>query len=126
MTKSLRILIVDDHPTSRRVPATLLRQQGWDVDIAADGESALDKLAVAHFDVVLLDLSMPDMSGFEVCRHIRADPLLKHLRIYAYTAMSTVDGKLQSAGFDGVLEKPFSAERLIAMLNGETNGNSTS
>jgi CheY-like chemotaxis protein len=118
-----RILIVDDHPTNRRLPASLLRQHGWEVDIAADGESALDKLAIAHFDAVLLDLNMPEVSGFEVCRRIRADPLLKHLRIYAYTAMTTLDGKLQSAGFDGVLTKPLSGEQLLAMLEGKADGN---
>lgn len=118
MDKTLRILIVDDHPTNRRVPATLLRQHGWEVDIAADGETALDKLAIAHFDAVLLDLNMPDLSGFEVCRRIRADASLRHLRVYAYTAMSTLDGKLQSAGFDGILAKPLSADHLIALLQG--------
>ena len=122
MNKPLRVLIVDDHPTNRRLPAMLLRQHGWEVDIAADGETALDKLAVAHFDAVLLDLSMPDISGFEVCRRIRAEATLRHLRIYAYTSMSTIDGKLESAGFDGVLAKPLSAEKLVAMLQGPTNG----
>lgn len=122
MDKSLRILIVDDHPTNRRVPATLLRQQGWEVDIAADGETALDKLTIAHFDAVLLDLSMPDISGFEVCRRIRADASLKHLRVYAYTAMATLDGKLESAGFDGVLAKPLVPENLLALLQGKPHG----
>lgn len=126
MDKTLRILIVDDHPTNRRLPATRLRQHGWEVDIAPDGETALDKLAIANFDAVLLDLNMPDLSGFEVCRRIRADESLKHLRVYAYTSMSTIDGKLQSAGFDDVLPKPLSIEKLIAMLEGNSKGNNAS
>lgn len=121
MNRTQRILIVDDHPTNRRLPAALLRQHGWEVDIAADGEAALDKLAIADFDAVLLDLNMPEVSGFEVCRRIRADALLAHLRVYAYTAMTTQDQMLQHAGFDDVLAKPLSAEKLIAMLQRKTD-----
>jgi CheY-like chemotaxis protein len=113
----MRVLIVDDHPTNRRLPAALLRQHGWEVDVAADGETALDKLAIAHFDAVLLDLNMPQVSGFEVCRRIRADEWLGHLRIYAYTSMTLMEDKMQSAGFDGLLAKPLSAQTLIAMLD---------
>jgi CheY-like chemotaxis protein len=126
LNKTLRILIVDDHPTNRRLPATLLRQHGWEVDVAADGETALDKLAIAHFDAVLLDLNMPDVSGFEVCRRIRADELLRHVRIYAYTSMTMMEDKMHSAGFDGLLAKPLSAEKLIAMLEGKIHGSSAS
>jgi CheY-like chemotaxis protein len=113
-----RVLIVDDHPISRRLPAGVLRQHGWEVDIAADGETALDKLAVAHFDAVLLDLSMPGLSGFEVCRRIREDSTLKHLRIVAYTALETLEQLLQTAGFDSLLRKPISPGKLITALQG--------
>jgi CheY-like chemotaxis protein len=123
MNKHPRVLIVDDHPISRRLPAGVLRQHGWEVDIAADGESALDKLAVAHFDAVLLDLSMPGLSGFEVCRRIREDHSLKHLRIIAYTALETLEQLLQTAGFDSLLRKPISPEKLMAALQGSAPRN---
>jgi CheY-like chemotaxis protein len=124
MNKHPRVLIVDDHPISRRLPAGVLRQHGWEVDIAADGETALDKLAVAHFDAVLLDLSMPGLSGFEVCRRIREDHSLKHLRIIAYTALETLEQLLQTAGFDGMLRKPITQDKLMAALlgNPKTDG----
>jgi CheY-like chemotaxis protein len=110
------VLIVDDHPISRRLPASVLRQQGWTVDIAADGDAALDKLAVANFDAVLLDLSMPGLSGFEVCRRIREDQSLQHLRVIAYTALETIEDLLRAAGFNGMLRKPITPDKLLAAL----------
>lgn len=123
LNKNPRILIVDDHPISRRLPAMLLRTHGWEVDIAADGRTALDKLTVAHFDAVLLDLSMPGLSGFEVCRRIREDEALKHLRVIAYTSLETLEELLQTAGFDGLLRKPLTDERLMAALEDKPQEN---
>lgn len=118
MNRSRRILIVDDHTVNRRVPATLLRQHGWQVDLAADGETALNLLKQAHFDAVLLDINMPVTSGFEVCRRLRADDSQKHLRIIACTGMRSIEDLPASAGFDGMLRKPYTPEELLALLDG--------
>jgi len=116
-----RVLIVDDHSVNRRLPASLLSRHGWDVEMAADGETALTMLGQKRFDAVLLDLNMPVTSGFEVCRRLRADPSQHHLRIIACTAVSAIESLPANAGFDGMLRKPYTAEALLAMLSGGTN-----
>jgi CheY-like chemotaxis protein len=117
----LRVLIVDDHSVNRRLPTTLLRQHGWEVDGAPDGETALQMLAAKRFDAVLLDLNMPVTSGFEVCRRLRADDTQKHLRIIACTAVSAIEKLPPAAGFDGLLRKPYTPEALMAVLTGPLN-----
>jgi CheY-like chemotaxis protein len=117
----VRVLIVDDHTVNRRMPTTLLRQRGWEVDGAPDGETALKMLAATRFDAVLLDLNMPVTSGFEVCRRLRADDKQKHLRIIACTAVSGIKKLPDTAGFDGLLRKPYTPEALIAALIGVTD-----
>lgn len=118
MKPAQRVLIVDDHSVNRRLPATLLAREGWDVEMAPDGETALTMLAQRRFDAVLLDLNMPVTSGFEVCRRLRADPSQRHLRIIACTAVSAIESLPENSGFDGLLRKPYSAEALLAMLGG--------
>lgn len=119
MEQPRRILIVDDHPINRRLPAMLLADHGWICEQAADGEEALRKLAAAPFEVVLLDLGMPGLSGYEVCRRIRADSALKHLRVIAYTSLAASEVDVVAAGFDALLGKPISRELLLALLNGD-------
>ena len=116
MKSKPRILIVDDHPLNRRVPAVLLKQHGWVCARASNGHQALTKLAAAPFDAVLLDLSMPDISGYELCHRIRTNEALRHLRIIAYTSLSSNEEVIRAAGFDALLSKPFSHEKLLSLL----------
>ena len=116
MSTKPRILIVDDHPTNRRLPAKLLSIWGWVCDQAADGEAALARLAIAQYDAVLLDLSMPGISGYEVCHRIRTDAALKSMRIIAYTSMSSSEDVIRAAGFDGLINKPLVPKKLFALL----------
>lgn len=118
MKSKPRILIVDDHPLNRRVPAVLLKQHGWICARASSGRQALTKLAAAPFDAVLLDLSMPDISGYELCHRIRTDDALKHLRVIAYTSLSSNEDVIRAAGFDALLSKPFTHEKLLSLLAG--------
>jgi len=113
-----RVLIVDDHPINRRLPEVILRDAGWLTDEAENGEQALSKLSEGAFEAVLLDISMPGMSGEEVCRHIRADEHLKHLRVIAYTAHAIEESRpaLMQAGFDWLLVKPISRQSLLEAL----------
>lgn len=112
------ILIVDDHPINRRLPAVILRDAGWTIDEAENGEIALDKLAQETFTSVLLDISMPGMSGEEVCRRIRADARLCGIQVVAYTAhaMEETRASIMQAGFDGLLIKPISRQSLLDAL----------
>lgn len=120
MKTERRILIVDDHPINRRLPAMLLTEHGYYCEQAVDGEEALRKLAAAPFDVVLLDLGLPGLSGYEVCQRIRADDKLKHLRVIAYSSLAASELDVIAAGFDALLGKPLSKDLLLALIN---NGN---
>lgn len=115
---SRRILIVDDHPINRRLPAVILRDAGWIIDEAANGEDALARLWDTTYDAVLLDISMPGMSGEEVCRRIRADGSLRHLKVIAYTAHAMEENRddIMNAGFHGILVKPISRQSLLDAL----------
>jgi CheY-like chemotaxis protein len=112
------ILIVDDHPINRLLPAVILRDAGWITEEAASGEEALTLLASGNHFAVLLDISMPGMSGEEVCRHIRNDERLRHLRVIAYTAHATLENRddIMRAGFDWLLVKPISRQSLLESL----------
>jgi two-component system cell cycle response regulator DivK len=114
-----RILVVDDHPVNRKLATMLLGGAGYPIEEAASGEEALARLATGGFDAVLLDVSMPGLSGSEVCARIRADPELRPLRVVAYTAHAFEDecNKILAAGFDALVTKPVSRNRLLAAVD---------
>jgi len=114
-----QVLVVDDHPINRTLATVLLRGSEWVCDQATCGSEALAKLAEKKYDCVLLDISMPDMSGEEVCRQIRATEALKGLRVIAYTAhtMREEQEHILAAGFDALLIKPISKAILLETLN---------
>jgi two-component system, chemotaxis family, chemotaxis protein CheY len=114
----MHILIVDDQPTNRRLPAAILGKLGCRVAEAENGEQALDYLAREAVDCVLLDISMPGLTGDEVCRRIRQDARLQGLRVVAYTAhaMYGEEVRIMDAGFDAILIKPISRVVLLQAL----------
>ena len=118
-TRQLNALVVDDVATNRRLASMLLKKLGWLVAEAESGQNALEYLATNGVDVLLLDLNMPGMTGEEVCKQIRNNEKLKHLRVVAYTAHVLPDEKLQmiEACFDGLLVKPISKATLTEALN---------
>ena len=115
---SRRVLVVDDHPVNRRLPGMLLRDSGWQCVEADSGQAALAALRESPFDCVLLDISMPVMSGNDVCRIIKASANLKHLRVVAYTAHALDETRtsILQAGFDAILVKPINRRNLLAAL----------
>ena len=92
------ILIVDDTPTNLDVPVDYFAELGFDVLVATDGQGALDQMAHAKPDVILLDVMMPGMDGFEVCRRLKADPATADIPVIFMTALSDTREKL--AGFE--------------------------
>ncbi len=108
-------LVVDDNLVNQEVAALLLRREGWLVITLASGSEALDWLAKNGVDAVLLDLSMPGLSGEEVCRRLRAMPQTRELHLIAYTAhaLEHERARILACGFDDILVKPISRERLL-------------
>lgn len=111
------LLIVDDSEPNRRLPALILRQEGWHTIEAADGASAIEAATLQHIDCVLLDLQLPDRPGEAVCAALRALDGGASLRIVAYTAPDTdAEQAPHAAGFDAVVHKPLSRAALLAAI----------
>ncbi len=114
ITSESTVLIVDDQPSARDVLRGLLTGQGYHLAYAANGEEALAKAAKLVPDLILLDVMMPGMDGFEVCRHLRADPALADIPVIIVTALDDRDSRLKGLelGVDDFVTKPFSRPEL--------------
>ncbi|MBW7864821.1 MAG: response regulator [Candidatus Hydrogenedens sp.] len=112
------ILVVDDEPDVVSLLETTLRSEGFNVLAAYDGISALDLCATEKPDLVLLDIMMPMMSGYEVCEQIKANPLTQHIPVLCLSSAHTPEARAQSfrAGAAELLKKPFFPAELIAQL----------
>ena len=111
-------LIVEDEESILLSLEFLLKQEGYSVATAQDGAAALQAAAVQAPDLVLLDVMLPHIDGFEVCRQMRANPLLKNTRIMMVTARgrdSEVEHGL-ALGADAFLTKPFSTRELMEKI----------
>lgn len=114
-----QVLIVDDNDINRLLVSRLLSKGGWQVAEAEHGSAALSWLSANRADLVLLDISMPDISGEDVCQRIRAQGLGgAGMRIVAYTAhaMPEERERFLSNGFDAILIKPVSRQSLAGLL----------
>lgn len=110
-------LIVDDHPTNRLIAMTLLRKMGWQTHEADNGSRALELAEQHPFSLILLDISMPGLSGEETCVQLRQQQAGHQLRIIAYTAHAFPEDRARflAAGFDDILVKPINREQLQAL-----------
>src|SRR6202790_5394847 len=110
-----RILVVDDEPQIRRTLEVNLTARGYEVDLAATGESALDLAARRHPDLVILDLGLPGMDGIEVVRGLRG---WSTVPILVLSARETEKAKVAAldAGADDYVTKPFGMNELIARV----------
>lgn len=115
----MRILVVDDEVDLAEAVATGLRREGYAVDVATGGVDALDRLQFQPYDLICLDLTMPDMDGLEVCKHIRSNPPKSGPpRVLMLTARDSVDEKITGldVGADDYLVKPFALGELSARI----------
>jgi len=115
----LKFLVVDDFSTMRRIVRNLLKELGFvNVDEADDGAMALQKLRRGGFDFVISDWNMPNMTGIELLRAVRADPALKHLPLLIITAEAKKENIIEAAqsGASGYIVKPFTAATLDEKL----------
>ncbi len=118
--KNIKFLVVDDFSTMRRIIRNLLKELEFtNVDEAEDGVVALNKLRSGHFDFVVSDWNMPNMTGIELLRTIRADANLKHLPVLMVTAEAKKENIIEAAqaGASGYVVKPFTAATLEEKLN---------
>ena len=115
---SFRVLIVDDDPDMVAFFARLLMKEGMGVDAAYDGEAALAHIAATPPDLVLLDVVMPGMSGFEVCERLKADPATALIPVVLVTVLEDHASRVRGieAGADDFLCKPVSREELLARV----------
>ena len=125
MRQNSTILIVDDEQVGRDTLEALLTGQDYNLAFASDGAEALAKAAELTPDLVLLDVMMPGMDGFEVCQRLRADPLLAEVPIIIVTALDDRDFRLRGieAGADDFVSKPFDRVELRARVRTVTRLN---
>jgi DNA-binding response OmpR family regulator len=113
-----RVLVVDDEPNIVMSLRFLMEREGLDVEVAPTGEAALQALERAPADLVLLDVMMPQLDGFEVCQRIRADPRWAAVKIIMLTAKGreVERDKGRALGADAYVTKPFSTRELVARV----------
>ncbi len=114
----LRLLVVDDAPADAAYVAALTRRLGFWVDSVSDGEKALQRLAIAPFDIAIIDYEMPGLTGVETVARIRAEEPLKSIYAIMLTGHEDIDTKLRAldAGFDDFLTKGSSEAEIVAKL----------
>lgn len=118
--KNTRFLVVDDFSTMRRIVRNLLKELGFtNVDEAEDGQVALHKLKNQSFDFIVSDWNMPNMTGIELLKAVRAEPQLRHLPFLMITAEAKRENIIEAAtaGANGYIVKPFTAATLEEKIN---------
>jgi two-component system, cell cycle response regulator DivK len=115
---SKRILVVEDQEDNRQILRDLLGSVGYDLIEAADGEAALVAAKTGRPDLILMDIQLPLLDGYEATRRIKADPDLKNIPIIVVTsyALSGDEGKARDAGCDAYVTKPYSPRQLLAKI----------
>jgi two-component system, OmpR family, alkaline phosphatase synthesis response regulator PhoP len=113
-----RILVVDDNQANAELLKANLVNPDWEIAIASSGTQALAEVARAEPDIILLDIMMPDISGYEVCRRIKTDGRLRDVPIIMVTALTEVEDveKAVEAGTDDFLSKPVNRVELITRV----------
>lgn len=112
------ILIVDDNPTNLAVLSQVLKSTGYKTCVAVDGEGAVAQAKAALPDLILLDVQMPGMDGFEACTQLKSDPLTADIPVIFITAATTVESKVKGLSLGAVdyVTKPFQHEEVLARV----------
>lgn len=119
-TDSIRhkVLIVDDVTKNIQLVANFLKQAGYDINYALSGKNALNHIKKEKFDLILLDIMMPEMDGFEVCQRLKSDELTKDIPIIFLTAKTDIDSITKGFQVGGIdyITKPFNKAELLARV----------
>jgi CheY-like chemotaxis protein len=110
------ILIAEDHSDSREALRALLEAQGYSVETAADGRKAVEKALAVHPDLIIMDIMMPEMDGFEATRRLRAERDFRQVPILALTAMDGARPMVLAAGCDDFLPKPIDVRSFFSRI----------
>jgi DNA-binding response OmpR family regulator len=113
-TKRRRVLVVEDEDSIAIALDFIITREGYDHDRISSGAGALERIRETHPDLVLLDVMLPEVSGYEICQGVRLDPTLANIKILMMTAQGSVIGmkKGLALGADGFIAKPFELQAL--------------
>jgi two-component system cell cycle response regulator DivK len=113
-----RILLIEDNEDNRQIVRDLFANVGWDLIEARDGAEGFAMAAEHKPDLILMDIQLPILDGYETTRRIKADPALRHILVIAVTsyALSDDEAKARAAGCDGYMTKPFSPRQLLTKI----------
>ena len=118
LSKPICILLVDDNPNNLKLLSEAIQGCDWKALMAIDGESAIEQTVYARPDLILLDVMMPGIDGFEVCRRLKNDPITENIPVIFMTALSNSTDKVTGLEIGAVdyITKPFQQEEVIARL----------
>ena len=116
---SLKVLLVDDHKENLELLARHLKSLGWEVSLASNGREALEKVRTSKPNIIVLDMIMPEMNGFELARSLKDDPNYRDIPILAATALSRPGDRERclAAGCNDYVVKPFTSQDLEEHLS---------
>ncbi len=115
------ILIVDDNPENIEFLANLLQEKGYDLAFALNGEKALEVVVPTRPELILLDVMMPEMDGYEVCRKLKTFPACKHIPVIFLTAKTDTDDIIRGfdVGGNDYVTKPFNSRELLVRIRNQ-------
>jgi DNA-binding response OmpR family regulator len=116
--KGNRVLVVEDEESLLKLESILLSSKGYSVTGVMDGKSALEEVRTNRPDLVILDVMLPEIDGFEVCRRIKEDPDVSHIPVLILTAKKTSQdlARGQQVGCDAYMTKPFKSAKVLDMV----------
>ncbi|HDS84462.1 MAG TPA: response regulator [Phycisphaerales bacterium] len=117
MIMSGKILVAEDNPSNQKLISILLQKMGHQVTLAEDGESAINKATVETFDLILMDMQMPNVNGYDAARQLREKGCKTPIIALTANAMLGDEEKCLQAGCDGYLAKPIDRTQLNEMIS---------
>jgi len=121
-----RVLIVEDEESLLKLETILLTVKGYKVSGASNGKAAMEKLSGGQFDLILLDIMLPDTDGYEICRRIKEDLRYADIPVVMLTAMKSIEDQERGAtcGAEAYLTKPFKSALIIETIERLLSGRS--
>lgn len=118
---AFKVLIVDDEPKNIQLLGNLLEEKGYNIEFAMNGNEALAWIQSTPFDLILLDIMMPEMNGYDVCRKIKSEKRFKHIPVIFLTAKSGTEDIVKGFQIGGAdyITKPFKTPELLARIKKE-------